>query len=168
MAVFWVVATCSLVEVYQRFRGPCCLHHQDGDLWNVGKLLPDYTALQPRRQPSSYSPPWEPHILHGVILNGRLNHITEHIPEQCMQNLRWTKWHCGKFSPSYSVFPWQSSFHHCSILIYHHSHHQGVVQEAQLRPQSLRESVSPHSLSLLKGNHEIGLHCQVLEFLKKK
>jgi hypothetical protein len=28
MAVFWVVAQCSLVKVYQRFRGPCCLHHQ--------------------------------------------------------------------------------------------------------------------------------------------
>jgi hypothetical protein len=28
MAVFWVVAPCSLVEVYQRFRGNCCLHHQ--------------------------------------------------------------------------------------------------------------------------------------------
>jgi hypothetical protein len=28
MAVFWVVAPCSLVEVYQRFSGPCCLHHQ--------------------------------------------------------------------------------------------------------------------------------------------
>jgi hypothetical protein len=28
MAVFCVVAPCSLVEVYQRFRGPCCLHHQ--------------------------------------------------------------------------------------------------------------------------------------------
>jgi hypothetical protein len=27
MAVFWVVALCSLVEVYQCFRGPC-LHHQ--------------------------------------------------------------------------------------------------------------------------------------------
>jgi hypothetical protein len=27
MAVFWVVAPCSLVEVYQRFRGSCCLHH---------------------------------------------------------------------------------------------------------------------------------------------
>jgi hypothetical protein len=26
VAVFWVVAPCSLVEVYQRFRGPCCLH----------------------------------------------------------------------------------------------------------------------------------------------
>jgi hypothetical protein len=34
-------------------------HPDDGgskDLWNIGKLLPDYTALQPRRQPSSYSP----------------------------------------------------------------------------------------------------------------
>jgi hypothetical protein len=28
MAVFWVVAPCSLVAVYQRFRDPCCLHHQ--------------------------------------------------------------------------------------------------------------------------------------------
>jgi hypothetical protein len=28
MAVFWIVAPCSLVEVYRRFRGPCCLHHQ--------------------------------------------------------------------------------------------------------------------------------------------
>jgi hypothetical protein len=41
IAVFWVVAPCSLVEVYQRFRGPCCLHHQ-------GVAL-----LQPRRQQSS-------------------------------------------------------------------------------------------------------------------
>jgi hypothetical protein len=40
IAVFWVIAPCSLVEVYQRFRGPCCLHHQ-GD------------RLQPRRQQSS-------------------------------------------------------------------------------------------------------------------
>jgi hypothetical protein len=31
MAVFWVVAPCSLVEVYQRFRGPYCLHHQDDE-----------------------------------------------------------------------------------------------------------------------------------------
>jgi hypothetical protein len=46
MAFFWVVPPCSLVEVYQRFRGTCCLHHQgdkshrsdDGgskDLWNL-------------------------------------------------------------------------------------------------------------------------------------
>jgi hypothetical protein len=76
MAVFWVVVPCRLVEVYHRFRGPCCLHHQgdhpdDGgskDLWNVVKLLPDYTVLQPRRQPSSYSPPWEPQILQNTVL----------------------------------------------------------------------------------------------------
>jgi hypothetical protein len=28
MAVFWVVVSCSLVEVYQRFRCSYCLHHQ--------------------------------------------------------------------------------------------------------------------------------------------
>jgi hypothetical protein len=28
MAAFWVVALCSLVEVNQHFRDPCCLHHQ--------------------------------------------------------------------------------------------------------------------------------------------
>jgi hypothetical protein len=28
MAVFWVVAPCSLVKVYRRFRDACCLHHQ--------------------------------------------------------------------------------------------------------------------------------------------
>jgi hypothetical protein len=28
MAVFWVVAPCSLVEVYRSFRGAYCLHHQ--------------------------------------------------------------------------------------------------------------------------------------------
>jgi hypothetical protein len=33
------------------------------DLWNVGKLLPDYMALQPGRQPSLYSPLWEPQSL---------------------------------------------------------------------------------------------------------
>jgi hypothetical protein len=59
MAVFWVVALCSLVEIYWRFRGPWCLHHH----------LPDYTALQTRRHSSSYSPPWEPQIL----LNNSIN-----------------------------------------------------------------------------------------------
>jgi hypothetical protein len=41
--------------------GFCTHHHDDGGskvLWNVGEFLPDYTALRPRRQPSSYQPPW--------------------------------------------------------------------------------------------------------------
>jgi hypothetical protein len=29
------------------------------NLWNVGKLLPECTNQHPRRQSSSYSPPWE-------------------------------------------------------------------------------------------------------------
>jgi hypothetical protein len=33
------------------------------DLRNVGKLIPVYTALQPRRQPPPYLPPWGPQIL---------------------------------------------------------------------------------------------------------
>jgi hypothetical protein len=56
MAVFWVV-------VPRHHHGD---RPDDGgrkDLWNVGKLLLDYTALQPTRQPSSYSPPWEPQIV---------------------------------------------------------------------------------------------------------
>jgi hypothetical protein len=32
MAVFWVVALCSLVEIYHCFRGICCLHHQGDDV----------------------------------------------------------------------------------------------------------------------------------------
>jgi hypothetical protein len=35
MTVFWVVTHCSLVEVYRRFRGACCLHHQDKLLFIV-------------------------------------------------------------------------------------------------------------------------------------
>jgi hypothetical protein len=37
MAVFWVAAPCSLVEVFRRFRGACCLHHQ-GDRPDDGRL----------------------------------------------------------------------------------------------------------------------------------
>jgi hypothetical protein len=29
MTLFWDVAPCSLVETDRRFRGTCCLHHQD-------------------------------------------------------------------------------------------------------------------------------------------
>jgi hypothetical protein len=39
------------------------------DLWNVHKLIPVYTALQPSRQPSSYSPPREPQIVFVVIFS---------------------------------------------------------------------------------------------------
>jgi hypothetical protein len=31
MAVFWVAVPCSLVDIYQRFRGTYCLHHRPVD-----------------------------------------------------------------------------------------------------------------------------------------
>jgi hypothetical protein len=43
MAVFWVVAPCSLVEFYQRFRGDRPDDGGSNDFWNVGKILPDTT-----------------------------------------------------------------------------------------------------------------------------
>jgi hypothetical protein len=46
MAVFWVVAPCSLVD------DAGSKQHR-----NVGKLIPDYTAQQRRRQPSSEMSP---------------------------------------------------------------------------------------------------------------
>jgi hypothetical protein len=50
MAVYWFVALNRLVD--------CTT-----DLWNVGKLIPVHTALQPRRQPSPCSQPWEARIV---------------------------------------------------------------------------------------------------------
>jgi hypothetical protein len=64
----FTVARTTLVTKY----GAPFLHRPDDggskNLWNVGKLLPDYTALQPRRQPPLYSSSWEPQILNRPIL----------------------------------------------------------------------------------------------------
>jgi hypothetical protein len=35
MTVFWVVAPCSLVEVYRRFGGALCLHHQGEESYTL-------------------------------------------------------------------------------------------------------------------------------------
>jgi hypothetical protein len=57
MAVFWDVASCSLVETDRSFRGMYRLHHRGDDykgsksLWNIGQNLPECTAQHSRRQP---------------------------------------------------------------------------------------------------------------------
>jgi hypothetical protein len=54
MAVFWVVAPCSLVKVHQRFRGSCCLHHQGETLVNfyqtTRRYNPKYSHLRTHRR----------------------------------------------------------------------------------------------------------------------
>jgi hypothetical protein len=49
MAVFWVVAPCSLPEVYRRFRGACYLHHQGDNIF----FFRGFTVLEG---------PWQSHI----------------------------------------------------------------------------------------------------------
>jgi hypothetical protein len=83
MAVLWVVA-------------PCTLHHRPDDgggkyLCNVDKLLPDDTAQQPRRQPSTC-----------LIL------ITEmsltHSPSRYYCYLQTMHIHCGCFTLGLRIF----------------------------------------------------------------
>jgi hypothetical protein len=53
MAACWVVppvASCSLVDVYRRFRSVCCLQRENSS---------PYTRQKPRTQPRSSSQPWE-------------------------------------------------------------------------------------------------------------
>jgi hypothetical protein len=54
MAVFWVVAPCSLGEVCRRFRGACCLHHQGDESVNFWQTTrcnnPEDNHLHTRRR----------------------------------------------------------------------------------------------------------------------
>jgi hypothetical protein len=77
MAVFWVVAPCSLVLPPSSAPWRWSSNH----LWIVGKLLRDYTTHQPRRQPSSYL-----YLLHAapaifscVAANGFMNNVTNNL-----------------------------------------------------------------------------------------
>jgi hypothetical protein len=72
MAVFWVVAPCSLVDVYRRFRGVYCLHHQG-----------DYSTQQPRRKPSLRD---ELHVKFGHVLSWLYMRIT-------VKNNSWDLYH---------------------------------------------------------------------------
>jgi hypothetical protein len=114
------------VNFYQRWLRPHArLTHRpdDGgskDLWNVGKRLPDYTALQPRRQPSSYSPPWEPQIL------------LELLPDYTAQHPR-------RQSPSYSP-PWEPEM----SPTFHFPHEQAVTVCLKIDCQVAIDFLSPH------------------------
>jgi hypothetical protein len=63
IAVFWNLKPCSLVEVYCRFRGTFCSHHQKrmyakngGSIFlsKVGNHLPGYKASPYKRQTFLY------------------------------------------------------------------------------------------------------------------
>jgi hypothetical protein len=73
-----------------RFCETCC-HPDDGGskhLWNVGKHLPDYTAQQTKRQPSSYSPSREPEISQSYQTTWRNNPEDSHLHTRRCENLK--------------------------------------------------------------------------------
>jgi hypothetical protein len=87
IAVFWAVAPSRLVWGYECFRGLYCLHHQDSHLIMalmleavrssgklVGKLIPVYMVLQPRRQLSSN---WQLLLVIHSVLSWFVNQLNE-------------------------------------------------------------------------------------------
>jgi hypothetical protein len=65
-AVFWVVAPCSRLEIYQRYRSACCLS-PGRHLWNV----PDHTAQQPNQKTAIFTNKlhdFKPNITVGYLL----------------------------------------------------------------------------------------------------
>jgi hypothetical protein len=50
MAVFWAVVPCSLVEVYRRFRGACCLRHQVNFHQTTRRNNPEDNHFRTRRR----------------------------------------------------------------------------------------------------------------------
>jgi hypothetical protein len=64
MAVFWVVPPYSLVEVYQRFRGLLCLHHQgDGRAARTSETLVNFYQTTRRFNPE------DSHLCLAVVLH---------------------------------------------------------------------------------------------------
>jgi hypothetical protein len=51
MAVFWVVVPFGLEEVYQRFRGTCCLHHQGYEGARTSEKLANFYQITWRYNP---------------------------------------------------------------------------------------------------------------------
>jgi hypothetical protein len=81
---FWDIVPHSLEEVDRCFTCTYCFHYQefclpdDGrskDLWNVGLLLRDRTALYPGRLLFLYSSLWEPEKHNFVEIN--INYVSE-------------------------------------------------------------------------------------------
>jgi hypothetical protein len=87
-AIFWVVALHRLLWVYQRFRG----HPDDGGstvLWNTGKLIPVYMALQPRRKPYSFL--WVINCIRYIKLPGKIQHVYNHTNVDSVRSTHWSQ-----------------------------------------------------------------------------
>jgi hypothetical protein len=72
-------------------------------LVNFYQTTPDYTAQQPRRQPSSYSPPWEPQILHKYISLHGVHKFVFSIIRITQSSLRYIIWNDTSLISTHSM-----------------------------------------------------------------
>jgi hypothetical protein len=92
VTVFWDVTPCSLVEVYRRFRGACCLHHQGGcpeasvnfyqTIWRntlEGSHLHGMFVLMSYLQPSRNSFCRVLHLNLHIIFSNRINSLCKDV-----------------------------------------------------------------------------------------
>jgi hypothetical protein len=70
MAVLWDVALCSVVEVYGRFRGTCCLHHQGDECLMTEAASISETSVNFYQTTRRYNP--EDSHLHYMFLFKKL------------------------------------------------------------------------------------------------
>jgi hypothetical protein len=107
ISIFWLITSCSLVNVNRRFVGiyrfhiqqstACCLFHDGlllGLLTNPVHEIPPFVFILSQMNPV-------------YVLMFSFSHICDPGSSlvQVMWDLWWTKWHCGRFSPSTSVSP---------------------------------------------------------------
>jgi hypothetical protein len=66
MTVFWVVASCRLVEAYRRFKGTCHLLFQDDDALMMEAASTSETSVN-LYQTTRRNNPEDSHFLHSVF-----------------------------------------------------------------------------------------------------
>jgi hypothetical protein len=71
----------------------CCCDCPDDrgskHIWIVRKLMPDYMAQQPRKQPSSYSLPWEPLMSLGKLVGEGYSSLDSEIQNTYIKKAKW-------------------------------------------------------------------------------
>jgi hypothetical protein len=71
MSAFWVVTPCRMIEVYRRFRGPCCLHHQGDQFYQTTRHYnPEDSHLRTHRRENLKSYLITKKFLKTTIKNG--------------------------------------------------------------------------------------------------
>jgi hypothetical protein len=78
MAVFWVVAPCSFVELYRRFRDVCCFHHQGDEVLMMEGASTSGTSVN-FYQTTRCNNPEDSHLSLAAAMTGNLIYFVIYI-----------------------------------------------------------------------------------------